>query len=162
MDSKTKKRTPKQQRKAVLSVLLVVAILITTAFAFLSATYSKTNVFTVGSVDIEFLELFNGKTYGKGETPDPVNNIIPGQKIDKKPYIKNTGDNEAYVYFTVKVPIASDDDIKANNFDRLDIPVTAYAIQKGYKDAQNATDTWNLYFNKNTSFGDKVTDSTKK
>ena len=162
MDSKTKKRTPKQQRKAVLSVLLVVAILITTAFAFLSATDSKTNVFTVGSVDIEFLELFNGKTYGKGETPDPVNNIIPGQKIDKKPYIKNTGDNEAYVYFTVKVPIASDDDIKANNFDRLDIPVTAYAIQKGYKDAQNATDTWNLYFDETTSFGDKVTDSTKK
>lgn len=162
MNSQVKKKSPKRQRKAILSILLVVAILITTAFAFLSATDSKTNVFTVGSVDIEFHEIFNGTDYGKGKSPDAINNIIPGQKIEKTPYIINTGNNDAYVYLTVKVPIASDDDISSNNFDRLEMPVTAYAIQKGYKDAQNATDTWTAYFDYEGSFGTQVTNSDKK
>lgn len=167
MDSKTKKKTPKQQRKAVLSVLLVVAILITTAFAFLSATDSKTNVFTVGNVDIELHEIFNGRDYGKGEDPgaigDKIENIVPGQSIEKAPYVVNTGKNPAYTFIAVGIPT----DTSANVYNgqgtytaksELDIKVKAYAIQQQYNGATNAEETWTNYF-KNSMISGTASDA---
>ena len=167
MDSKTKKKTPKQQRKAVLSVLLVVAILITTAFAFLSATDSKTNVFTVGNVDIEFHEIFNGIEYGKGEDPGAlgikINNITPGQSIQKAPYIVNSGNNPAYVYFAVGIPTDTSENIYNGSGSytaktELNIKVNAYAIQEQYNGATNADETWTNYF-KNSMISGTASDA---
>ena len=176
MDSKTKKRTPKQQRKAVLSVLLVVAILITTAFAFLSATDSKTNVFTVGSVSIKLIEKFDTDLSGTiaepGEVYDASNDtislvegksIVPGQKVIKQPYITNNGKNSAYVYMVVGIPTDISDNVyngrgTYTSKSELAIKVNAYAIQEQYNGATNADETWTNYF-KNSMISGTASDA---
>ena len=155
MNHSNVKSTTKKRAKAVLSVFLVVAILIAGAYAFLSATDSKTNVFTVGNVDIELHEIFNGKDYGKGEDPgaigDKIENIVPGQSIEKAPYVVNTGKNPAYTFIAVGIPT----DTSANVYNgqgtytaktELDIKVKAYAIQQQYNGATDAESTWTNYF----------------
>ena len=163
MDSKTKKKTPKQQRKAVLSVLLVVAILITTAFAFLSATDSKTNVFTVGSVSIKLTEKFDTDLSGvidEDEVYDASDatihleddkSIVPGQKVIKQPYITNNGKNSAYVYMVVGIPTDISDNVYNDrgtytSKSELAVKVNAYAIQEQYNGATDAESTWTNYF----------------
>ena len=155
MNHSNVKSTTKKRARAVLSVFLVVAILIAGAYAFLSATDSKTNVFTVGNVDIELHEIFNGKDYGKGEDPgaigDKIENIVPGQSIEKAPYVVNTGKNPAYTFIAVGIPT----DTSANVYNgqgtytaktELDIKVKAYAIQQQYNGATDAESTWTNYF----------------
>ena len=155
MNHSNVKPTTKKRAKAVLSVFLVVAILIAGAYAFLSATDSKTNVFTVGNVDIELHEIFNGRDYGKGEDPgaigDKIENIVPGQSIEKAPYVVNTGKNPAYTFIAVGIPT----DTSANVYNgqgtytaksELDIKVKAYAIQQQYNGATDAESTWTNYF----------------
>ena len=155
MNHSNVKPTTKKRARAVLSVFLVVAILIAGAYAFLSATDSKTNVFTVGNVDIELHEIFNGKDYGKGEDPgaigDKIENIVPGQSIEKAPYVVNTGKNPAYTFIAVGIPT----DTSANVYNgqgtytaktELDIKVKAYAIQQQYNGATDAESTWTNYF----------------
>ena len=147
MNHSNVKPTTKKRAKAVLSIFLVVAILIAGAYAFLSATDSKTNVFTVGNVKIELWEDFNGTTYNGQQTPDPVENIIPGQTIDKKPYIKNTGKNNAWMFMAVGVPTATDENIASNTFPNgVKIEVKAFGIQESYNNANTAVDTWKSYF----------------
>lgn len=177
MNSKTKKRTPKQQRKAVLSVLLVVAILITTAFAFLSATDSKTNVFTVGSVSILLRENFDKNLNGTIDADNDENGtgtesrvvvnadqpIVPGQKVIKTPYIINNGNNPAYVYLSVGIPVSGIDPFYKNengvvaiSGTDVEIPIAAYAIQEGYKDKTGYSDIGDVYFsNPSNLFGDE-------
>ena len=62
-----KKKTTNKKRERIISALLVLAILVTTAFAFLSATDSKTNVFTIGKVDIQLQENFDTDLSGQIE-----------------------------------------------------------------------------------------------
>ena len=59
----------RQKKRAFISIFLIVAILIGGAFAFLTATDSKTNVFTIGKVDISLWEDFDGTTYIGGADP---------------------------------------------------------------------------------------------
>ena len=175
MDTK-KKRTPNQKKKAIVSVLLMVAILITGAFAFLSATDSKTNVFTVGNVKIKLSEEFdtnqngsiektndeNDEVYDASETQVSLKGeILPGQKVIKRPYIENTGKNKAWVYITVGIPTTNSDNTFRNKDtgetsitgQNVDIPIQAYAIQENYANKTTYKDVWNAYF------ADKVTDT---
>lgn len=166
MNHSNVKSTTKKRAKAVLSVFLVVAILIAGAYAFLSATDSKTNVFTVGNVKIELWEDFNGTTYNGQQTPDPVENIIPGQTIDKKPYIKNTGKNNAWMFMAVGVPTATDENIASNTFPNgVKIEVKAFGIQESYNNANTAIDTWKSYFTADkvaSTLGTVVTNTEKE
>lgn len=160
MNHSTKPKTcTRKKSKAILSVFLIVAILIAGAFAFLSATDSKTNVFTVGNIKIELWEKFdtnlNGtlddnEIYDSTATEvsiDADKSIIPGQTILKQPMIKNTGKNPAYLYMAVGVPTATEDNIKSNNLgDKVNIVVKAFGIQENYKNKTTATDIWNAYF----------------
>ena len=155
MNHSNVKPTTKKRAKAVLSVFLVVAILIAGAYAFLSATDSKTNVFTVGNVDIELHEIFNGRDYGKGEDPgaigDKIENIVPGQSIEKAPYVVNTGKNPAYTFIAVGIPTDTSDNVYNGQGtytakSELDIKVKAYAIQEQYNGATDAESTWTNYF----------------
>lgn len=152
--SSTKKRT-----KAIVSAFLVVAILIAGAYAFLSATDSKTNVFTVGNVKIELWEKFDTDLSGTLDTDefydstatevsiDADKSIIPGQTILKQPMIKNIGKNPSYLYMAVGVPTATEDNIKSNNLgDKVNIVIKAFGIQENYKNKTTATDIWNAYF----------------
>ena len=171
-----KKRTPNQKKKAIVSVLLMVAILITGAFAFLSATDSKTNVFTVGNVKIKLSEEFdtnqngsiektndeNDEVYDASETQVSLKGeILPGQKVIKRPYVENTGKNKAWVYITVGIPTTNSDNTFRNKDtgetsitgQNVDIPIQAYAIQENYANKTTYKDVWNAYF------ADKVTDT---
>ena len=82
-------------------VLLVVAIITIVGlgglFAYLSDTDQKTNVFTVGKIDIELTET--------NWNPSNAQNVLPGQPIPKNPTINNIGRNSAYVYIKVVNPI---------------------------------------------------------
>ncbi len=171
-----KKRTPNQKKKAIVSVLLMVAILITGAFAFLSATDSKTNVFTVGNVKIKLSEEFdtnqngsiektndeNDEVYDASETQVSLKGeILPGQKVIKRPYVENMGKNKAWVYITVGIPTTTSDNTFRNKDtgetsitgQNVDIPIQAYAIQENYANKTTYKDVWNAYF------ADKVTDT---
>lgn len=175
MDTK-KKRTPNQKKKAIVSVLLMVAILITGAFAFLSATDSKTNVFTVGNVKIKLSEEFdtnqngsiektndeNDEVYDASETQVSLKGeILPGQKVIKRPYVENTGKNKAWVYITVGIPTTNSNNTFRNKDtgetsitgQNVDIPIQAYAIQENYANKTTYKDVWNAYF------ADKITDT---
>ena len=162
-----KKRTPNQKKKAIVSVLLMVAILITGAFAFLSAQDSKTNVFTVGNVKVKLSERFDTNLDGEIQEPDEVydssdvteirlddgKTIMPGQKIIKSPYVENTGKNEAWTYVVVGIPTTNSDAVFRDDSGNtaiagqdVSIKITAYAIQDKYKDKTTSEDVWNAYF----------------
>lgn len=169
----------KQKKRTIISLLLIGAILIGGAFAFLTAQDSKTNVFTIGKVDIELWEKFDtdangtiddGETYdATTKTPPAVENIIPGQTILKEPYVVNKSNSPSRLYMTVEIPaLTTAEAYVLNEGDAytLDgekkIEVKAYAIQDGYSDKTDATDIWNAYFEKNiTSFGEADTDGDK-
>jgi len=162
-----KQKKPKSKRsKQILSLLLIVAILVTGAFAFLSATDSKTNVFTVGKVNIKLHENFDTDLDGVAER-DPestvvTEEIVPGQTILKQPYVENTGKNEAWIFMTVGIPVASSAEIHGNNQisttladSNLSIDVTAYAIQDNYKNQKTSEEIWNAYFAEKNFFDNK-------
>lgn len=178
----TKSRNNKRQKRLVVSVVLIAAILISGAFAFLTAQDSKTNIFTIGNIDISLIEDFDtnqngmidsGETYDNNNGNIPVvTNVIPGQQIIKRPYVKNTGDNPCYLFMSVKVPTISMAEAFAKENEKylLDedgvqrqIVVTAYALQDNYgtPDKTNSkwiSNVWDTYFNSAVkSWGDKYT-----
>ena len=181
MNEKTKKTTSshKQKKRAALSIFLVVAILITTAFAFLSATDSKTNVFTVGNIQIELAERFDKNLDGSidestevfdvsnlenSDTIQADGYIVPGQTVLKQPYVKNTGDNDAWVFISVGIPTATSAQISGNSEtmsslmgSTQSIEIQAYAIQENYKKQETLNDIWSSYFAENNTFGNKAT-----
>lgn len=61
--------------------------------AYLTDRDAKTNIFTVGNVDIELDEDFEQGA-----------ELIPGVDVEKNPTIKNTGSTDAYVWMTIAVP----------------------------------------------------------
>lgn len=127
----------KKMRQRILSVLLVCALIITGAFAFLSATDSKTNVFTVGNIDIELWENFdidNSGTldndevfYESNEVVPMTETILPGEEVFKQPYVKNTGDNDAWIFMTVSIPTAPLTDLVADANGNVNITQTGNA-----------------------------------
>lgn len=170
--NKTTTNKSKQKKRTIVSLLLIGAILIGGAFAFLTAQDSKTNVFTIGNIKIELWENFDANLDGTTEeynathkTVTATGNIVPGTTVKKEPFVKNTSNNPCRLYMTVKVPNLT----KAEAFVQhegdaftLDgekkIEVTAYAIQDGYADKTDAKEIWESYFEKNVkSFGEADT-----
>ena len=74
--------------------------------AYFTDTEEKVNNFTVGSVEIELQEpVWDSKPDANGnKMPDEAENILPLQTITKDPRVKNTGNNDAYMFLTVEVP----------------------------------------------------------
>lgn len=160
----------KKNRQRILSILLVFALVITGLFAFLSATDTKTNVFTIGNIKAELWEDFDidkdGRiTDGTNDTPDnvfgpettqppTVENILPGDTILKQPYVKNTGSNEEWVYMIVQVPLEDKDDLIASTDGSIGLTdgaanpveerviVTAYAVQDNYNNETTLAGIW--------------------
>ena len=99
----------KSRRKSLIAVVLAAALLITGAYAFLTATTeTKVNNFTVGNIKIDLDE---GPWDELPDTdmdgiPDVAEEIVSGQIIEKAPSIKNIGANDAYGFLLVSVPKA--------------------------------------------------------
>ena len=184
MNHSNVKPTTKKRAKAVLSVFLVVAILIAGAYAFLSATDSKTNVFTVGNVSIKLKENFDTDLSGIIEDDEKFDetvktisledgkSIMPGQEILKQPHIENNGKNPAYVFLAVGIPTKEWDAVYASEKEKVGtttitdatIEIKAFAIQQGYANKKTSEDIWNAYIT-NTGvdnlLGTKRSDSTQ-
>lgn len=162
----TKTKVSKTKSRAILSILLIAAIIITGAFAFLTAQDSKTNVFTVGNVSIKLTEKFDTDLSGAIDESKEVydssaeritladgKSIVPGQKIIKSPYVENVGTNEAWTYVVVGIPTTNSDSAFRDNKtgetaiagQEVSITVTAYAIQDKYKNKTTSEDIWNAY-----------------
>ena len=105
-------------KKRIVTIALVVALLATCfagTYAYLTDNASKTNTFTVGSVDIELLESQlhrqNDQATDEQIIADAANyqnylatagqNMVPGRWVKKAPYVQNTGKNPAYVRIRV-------------------------------------------------------------
>ena len=65
--------------------------------AYLTDREETVNEFTVGKIDIQLLEPQWKQEENK--------NLIPTQEIPKDPQIKNTGQNDAFVYLEIAIPI---------------------------------------------------------
>lgn len=107
-------------KKRILTVALVIALLATciggATLAYLTDTKAKTNVFTVGNVDITLYESTlhrdNDNATDEQIIADAANyadylatagqNMVPGRWVKKAPYVKNTGNNAAYIRIVVK------------------------------------------------------------
>lgn len=160
------KQSTKKHCKSFLALFLTVAILVGGAFAFLAATDSRNNVFTIGSVAIElneegWVETENGKwTKNDGSS----SNIVPGAEIEKAPTVKNTGMADAWVYLTVGVPTAQGTDGKVSSVDtsELQMPVNAYAIQDGYEENFTSEAVWSAYFDAEEIFGAPLADASDR
>ena len=90
----------KKNKNIKLTILLLLLIVVASTIgisAYFTSTDTKTNVFTVGNVDVELLE------------PNWKNNYptTPNETITKDPQVKNIGNQDAYVFLEVKVPYAN-------------------------------------------------------
>ncbi|MDR3073006.1 MAG: hypothetical protein LBU41_05885, partial [Clostridiales Family XIII bacterium] len=94
------------RRKVMAAMALVFAVMIAfggvTLMLLTAESYTATNTVTVGDCGIELWET-NIATDAGGEPliankPFDLGKFIPGDLIDKKPWVKNTGDTDVYVF----------------------------------------------------------------
>ena len=88
----------------VLALVMSLAMATTGTLAYLTDRDSEANVFTMGNVEIDLNEEF-----------EQGSELIPGVDIEKKPTITNTGKNDAWVWATIAIPSALDDDDASKN-----------------------------------------------
>ncbi|MBQ3156465.1 MAG: hypothetical protein IJB81_06005 [Clostridia bacterium] len=77
----------------VVSLVLSLAVGLGGSLAYLTDRDAKTNIFTVGNVDISLDEEFEQGA-----------ELMPGVNVPKIPTITNEGDNDTYVWMTIAVP----------------------------------------------------------
>ena len=91
-------------KKKILSLCLVLALgataVIGGTLAYFTDTDTETNTFTAGNIAIELEEVF------------PNNELMPGtatrNALQKEVYVKNTGDNPAYMWAEILIPAKLD------------------------------------------------------
>lgn len=87
----------------VLAMVLVAGLSVAGTVAYLTDRDAKTNVFTVGNVDISLNEAF-----GQGAA------LVPGVEINKVPTITNNGPTDAWVWMTFSIPSALDNFVQGS------------------------------------------------
>lgn len=133
------KQFNKRKLSVVISLLLCMILAFGSTFAYLTDTTSKTNTVTIGKVEIDVVEELWSQlpdTNGDG-IPDAAEHVIPSQTVTKDPSIKNTGNNDAYVYLSVEVPnrnITSfnPDGTKVNGGNPTETDLFNYEINDGW------------------------------
>lgn len=126
----------------IVSIIVLTAILLITGIsAYLtSSTEIVENTFTIGKVEIKLEEpSWDGAEDTDNDgIPNFAENIVPNQTISKDPQIKNTGENEAYVYIKVTVPveevIVADENGTITNNEKIETDLFKYTINNGWKE----------------------------
>lgn len=91
----------------VVALLLALALIIGGISAYFTSTpEAKTNVFTIGNVQITLTEptwdaLPDANNNGK---KDAAENLVPGQEVAKDPTVTNVGASPAYIFVKVEIP----------------------------------------------------------
>lgn len=93
-------------KNIVICIAVVLMLIIGSALAYFTDADSETNSFTVGNISLDLTE--------PGWNPEKGKNIIPNQTIAKDPQITNDGANDAFVFMSVEVPMAT---VKTANAD---------------------------------------------
>lgn len=86
----------------VLACVLVLAAVIAWSFAFLRSKDEVTNTFTTRNLDILLTE-----TEYPGNFDKRVTGILPYDEIPKNPQITNSGNNDAFVFLRITVPVVN-------------------------------------------------------
>lgn len=93
-------------KNIVICIAVVLMLIIGSALAYFTDADSETNSFTVGNISLDLTE--------PGWNPEKGKNITPSQTIAKDPQITNDGANDAFVFMSVEVPMAT---VKTANAD---------------------------------------------
>ena len=85
---------------ALTAAMMAAALVVGGTLAYFTDTDEATNTFTMGNVDITLNEVFDEENA----------TLIPGpaNSVNKDVIIENVGDNDAYVWYTWKIPAALD------------------------------------------------------
>lgn len=95
----------KKNKKNVVALFVIFAVLIAGAFAFLTATDSKINRFEIGTADVQVLEPSWSEADENGnDVPDAAENIGSLDKLTKDPQVQNTGSINQWLYASVQIP----------------------------------------------------------
>lgn len=111
-------------KKVILASAIAGSLCIGGTMAYLTDREETVNEFTVGKIDIELLE-----PHWK---PEENKTLVPTQIIAKDPQIKNTGQNEAFVYLEVSVPIrnVAAADAEGNRINKKDTELFTFSAGK--------------------------------
>ena len=121
-------------------IIALVALGVWGIVAYLTATDSAENVFTVGNVSIRLLE----PNWNENNATD----LVANQEMAKDPKIQNNGSNDAYVFLKVTMPKAV---IRRNGTVKQELFTVSYNGQDGI----NSTD-WDLLSEAEAQDGDSV------
>ena len=96
----------KNVRVIIFAIAIIAIVSVPGIFSYLTDAEAVSNVFVVGEVKIDLQEPKWESSIDSNDNgiPDYAENIVPNATIVKDPQIKNTGNNNAYVYIKVKVP----------------------------------------------------------
>lgn len=104
----------------VLALLLLISASLGVSFAYLTKSLeSRANNFTFSNVSIDLVE----ENWDKLTPKDKV--VYQNRSVVKDPKVKNTGDNDLYVYIEVKIPrreiktVSKDETVKAAEWTNL-------------------------------------------
>jgi len=86
---------------AVLICILALTAAIACSIAFLRSNDEVTNTFSTGTLDILLTE-----TEYPGNFDKKVTAILPYDEVPKNPQVTNLGDNDAFVFLRITVPVA--------------------------------------------------------
>lgn len=89
-----------KKKITIAAIVLALVLLIGGLIAFFTDTDEKSNVFTLGNVDITLTEPSWVATNGE--------NMSPGKEVNKDPTVNNVGSTPAYVFVEVKVPMTNE------------------------------------------------------
>lgn len=97
----------KKNRTIIAAVVLLMVFVVGGAIAYFTDSETKTNTFTIGSVDITLTE--DGwdalADTNNNDIPDAAEDMMPGDSVTKDPLINNVSTkNPAYVFIKVVVP----------------------------------------------------------
>ena len=97
----------KKNRTIIAAVVLLMVFVVGGAIAYFTDSETKTNTFTIGSVDITLTE--DGwdalADTNSNNIPDAAEDMMPGDSVTKDPLINNVSTkNPAYVFIKVEVP----------------------------------------------------------
>lgn len=97
----------KRNKTIIAAVVLLLVFIVGGAIAYFTDTETKTNTFTIGSVDITLTETGWDALTDTDEDgiPDLAEDMMPGDSVTKDPLITNVSTkNPAYVFVKLEVP----------------------------------------------------------
>ena len=135
--------------RTIACIISLIAILsVTGIFTYLTDADTAYDKFTIGQVKIEIEEPVWDESPDINENgiPDYAEKLVPNSVIKKDPQIVNIGDNSAYVFLKVKVPVqkvitANDEGILENSGLAKETEIFTYSINDNWKEIISARDS---------------------